>query len=136
MIQNRTAWLALVAALAMFLPGCMTTAKMNEVMSSWVGHDANELVASWGPPQQVMPDGRGGQIFAYFQDRQYTSPGFSTTTSTATASAWGNYNYATATGYGTSNTVTTPPQTHRWTVSRTFWVDKNGRIYRWAWKGL
>ena len=136
MISKHGTWLALVGSLVLLLPGCMTTAKMNKIMASWVGHDANELIAAWGPPQQVMPDGRGGQIFAFFQDRQYTSPGFSSTTSTASATAWGTYNYATATGYGTSNTVTMPPQTYRWIVSRTFWVDKDGRIYRWAWKGL
>ena len=83
-----------------------------------------------------MLDGSGGQILIYLQDRQSTSQGYSTTTSSASANAWGNYNYATATGYGMSNTVTTPPQTDRWTVSRSFWVDKDGRIYRWAWKGL
>ena len=89
----------------------MTPEKMNEIISSWVGDNANELIASWGTPQQVMPDGSGGQILIYLQDRQSTSPGYSMTTSSASANARDNYNYATATGYGMSNTVTTPPQT-------------------------
>ena len=134
---KRYSFLAITTAFVILLvTGCITPGKMNEIMSSWVGDNANNLIASWGPPQQVMPDGSGGQILIYLQDRQSTSPGYSTTTSSASANAWGNYNYATATGYGTSNTVTTPPKTDRWTVSRSFWVDKDGRIYRWAWKGL
>lgn len=125
-----------LAFLASVLPGCMTAGKMNEIMASWVGHDVNSLIAAWGPPQQVMPDGKGGQIFSYFETRQYSTPGYSTTTSQVRASAWGMPNYASASAYGTSNTVTTAPQTYAWTVSRTFWVDANGRIYSWAWRGL
>ena len=138
MTERRSALLAIATAFAILLvAGCMTPGKMNEIMSSWVGDECQQLDRiTRGPPQQVMPDGSGGQILIYLQDREYTSPGHSTTTSTTTANAWGNYNYATATGYGTSDTVTTPPKTERWTVSRSFWVDKDGRIYRWAWKGL
>ncbi|MGH8462355.1 MAG: hypothetical protein ACRESS_12170 [Stenotrophobium sp.] len=41
------------------LQGC---ASINEKMASFMGHDESDLIASWGPPSQVMDDGNGGQI--------------------------------------------------------------------------
>lgn len=134
--KNHSGKLILASALSICLTGCMTPKKMDQMMSSWVGHSADDLIASWGPPQQTMPDGSEGQIFVYLEQRHYTTPGYSNTTSNAYATAYGNYNYATASGYGTSSTFTTPPQSYAWTVSRTFWINKERRIYRWAWRGL
>jgi hypothetical protein len=62
-----------------FIPGC---ASINKTMQSWVGNHQSDLIANWGPPQQVMDDGRGGKIFIYFTTRSFTSPGHSTTTVT------------------------------------------------------
>lgn len=36
-----------------------------ETMNSWLGVDRNQLIATWGPPDRVMTDGRGGEIFVY-----------------------------------------------------------------------
>ena len=38
--------------------------------------------------------------------------------------------------YGTATTTYTPPETQGYTASHTFFVDSNGTVYRWAWKGL
>ena len=104
-----------------FCAGCMTEQKMNEIMKSWEGSNIDDVIASWGPPSQVIDDSRGGKIMTWTEFRSYTSPGTATTT---------NY------GFGTSYTNYTPGQTATWTNSRTFWVDGNGIIYKWAWKGL
>ena len=39
-------------------------------------------------------------------------------------------------GSATSSPTYTPPKTYGYNASRMFWADKNGRIYRWSWKGL
>lgn len=117
--------------------GC---ASIDKTMQSWVGHSANDLIASWGPPQQVFSDGQGGQVLVYTQVRQWTSPGRATTNTYGTANTYGNIygNSYSANTYGsaTSTTTYTPAQTHGYAASRTFWVNSGGGIYRYAWKGL
>lgn len=117
--------LVIVVALA----GC---ASISETMETWVGHHQSDLIASWGPPQQVLDDGQGGKILVYTEIRSFTAPGSATTTVTGSTYGYGNTAYGRATGYTTYN----PPQTTSYDASRTFWVDQNGRIYRWSWKGL
>ena len=112
-----------------FISGC---ASINKTMQSWVGNHQSDLIASWGPPQQVMDDGRGGRIFIYPTTRSLTSPGHSTTTVTGSAYGSGSYAYGSATGY----TTYTPPQTSSYNAYRMFWIDSNGYVYRWAWRGL
>ncbi len=41
---------ALLFALLFGALGCATTAKYKAKLQTWIGHDANELVQSWGPP--------------------------------------------------------------------------------------
>jgi hypothetical protein len=120
--------LILVLAL-LFISGC---ASINKTMQSWMGHHQSDLIASWGPPQQIMDDGQGGKIFIYSTTRTFTSPGHSTTTVSGSAYGTGSYAYGTATGH----TTYTPPQTSSYNAYRMFWIDKNGYIYRWAWRGL
>ena len=111
------------------LAGC---ASINKTMESWMGHDQSDLIANWGPPQQVMDDGRGGKIFVYTTTRSHTAPGSSTTTVTGSAYGYGDTVYGTATGHTTYN----PPRTTSYNAYRMFWIDQTGRIYRWSWKGL
>ena len=113
-------------------------------MQSLVGQPSTELVARWGPPHQRMPDGHGGEIWTYFEQREWTTPGEATTTSYGTTNASGNPfgNPSSASYSGSSSsqsttvTVYTPAQTHSYTVHRTFFLNSDGIIYRWAWKGL
>ena len=72
--------LVLLSIIICSLAGCVTSSKMNEVMSSWMGHNVNDLIASWGPPSTVLSDGNGGQILAYDQSRQFVTQGSSSTT--------------------------------------------------------
>src|SRR5205809_754792 len=98
----------LVAALLLFaLVGCV--ARINRVMDSWVGSQASDLMAKWGPPDQTMDDGAGGRILIYTQIRSYTTPGTATTQSTSST---------------TASTVYSPPQTQSWKAHRMFWVNK------------
>jgi hypothetical protein len=73
-------------------------------MESWVGHDQNDLIAAWGPPQQILDDGNGGKILVYVATRSYTSPGHANTIVNGSAYTYGNSTYGSA--YG--NTTYTP----------------------------
>ena len=121
--------LATIIALAL-VTGC--AARINAIMQSWEGNHVSDLIASWGPPTQVVPDGSGGQILIYASTRAFTAPGYSTTTITGSTYGSGTYAYGQATGH----TTYTPPTTTSYTAYRMFWVNEQGRIYRWAWRGL
>ena len=101
---------------------------ISKTLQSWVGHNYNDLFASWGPPQQVFSDGRGGQIFVYTYSRSWVQPGRATTT--YNANTYGNYTY------GSATTVYSPSSVQGYDAYRMFWADQNGIIYSWAWRGL
>ena len=134
----------IILASAVVFSGCMTSEKMNTLMASWVDHNMNDLIASWGPPISTMSDGNGGQILIYDQSSQIVLPGSATTTTTSTANVNAAYrqngNYGTAnaqvSGTGSSQTTYTPPTVIPINRKRMFWVDSGGRIYRWSWQGL
>ena len=135
-----------ITVLAMLVSGCATA--INKQMQSWVGANVNDLIASWGPPQQTMPDGEGGQILIYAENRTWTMPGKAVTTTTGFANTSGNINtntYGNQThgnisgntyGNAQSTTTYTPPQTTGYTAQRMFWADSKGIIYRWSWRGF
>ncbi len=110
------------------LSGCMTTEKMNQIMSSWVGSHIGDLIADWGPPAQVIDDGSGGKIYCYQYSSTVYMPG--------TTSTYGNaYSYGNTATFNTSS-YSSPGYSIPINKSRMFWVDKDGIIYRWSWKGF
>lgn len=123
------------------LSGCITP---DAAMKSLLNQPTSELVARWGPPQQRMPDGQGGEIWIYLLQRQWTTPGQVNTTVNGTANSsgnlYGNPNGATYQGNtnvsGTANTTYTPPKTDGYTAFREFFINSSGIIYRYSWKGL
>jgi hypothetical protein len=119
--------LALAAVLAlMFTTGCVEA--INQKMASWEDHQVSELLVSWGPPQQLFDDGEGGRILVYTYTRAYTVPGSAVTQTTGTISG--------TSLWATSVTTYNPAQTYGWKAYRMFWVNSDGRIYRWAWHGV
>ena len=115
---------------SIILSGC--AGRINNIMSSWEGSHYSDLIASWGPPQSVFEDGSGGRILVYTQVRSWTAPGSSVTRTTGTATVYDNYIW----GSSTSRTTYIPPATYAYSAYRMFWINSNGFIYRWAWKGL
>jgi len=111
----------------LFFSGCIS-----QIMTSWENHHYGELIGSWGPPQQVFNDGYGGRILVYTESRAWVSPGKSNTYVTGNATIYDNYIW----GSATATTYYTPPQVYGYTAYRMFWINKQGIIYRWAWKGL
>lgn len=114
-----------------FLSSCFTE-RINKMMKSWTRAHYGNLIASWGPPQMVFDDGYGGRILIYTTQRVFIAPGKSTTYTTGSATAYDNYIW----GSATSNTYYTPSRTYGYTAYRMFWINKEGYIYRWAWRGL
>ena len=129
-MRTRVVWA--IAAISFALIGSGCAANVNKMMESWMGHHVSELIASWGPPQQVIDLGEEGKVYVWSAVRSFTTPGSATTTTTGSATVYGS----TAFGSAQSTTTYTPPQTTSRTATRSFWVDKNGRIYLWAWRGF
>jgi len=119
--------LVLLLACAVFLSGCVDNDK---IMASWEGHDVSDVITSWGPPGQVLDD-PPGKIMTWFSQRNFVSPGYSQTNSTGSAYIDGN----TISGQSQSYTTTMPARVSGYTATRTFWVNGQGKIYRWAWRG-
>ena len=127
--MKRFSLLAITMIALISMGGC--AARINNIMSSWVGHHYSELFVSWGPPQYVFDDGAGGRVLVWAATRTYIVPGKSTTYTTGSATVWDNYIW----GSATSHTTYTPAQTYSWTAYRAFWIRRHGKIYRWAWRG-
>jgi hypothetical protein len=113
--------------MALSITGC--TAQMNQMMQSWEGHHYSKVVAKWGPPTRVIDESNGGKMMIWEETKTVTSPGYAQT------QPYGAYskNVLMPTSY---RTTYIPPQTNTYTKSRTFWVNSEGIIYRWAWKGF
>ncbi len=137
-MKKKLALLFIIVLLFHAITGCASM--INAEMEPWNGRSMNDLVASWGPPSQIMSDGQGGQILIYSIDRTWVTPGQATTNTYENANIYGNTYNNTYSGniYGTARSTTdyTPPQTNGYIALRMFWVDGSGRIYRWSWKGF
>ena len=91
--------------LSLAIIGLLTSCtSKKEVMKSWVGESKQNLIISWGPPEQIIEDGEGGEILAY--SRQVNAP----------VSYYANNSYQT-----TSITEF---------EYQIFWVNSEGKIYQ------
>ncbi len=135
-MKIRSKHITIVIFLISMLFGCVN---VDEVMKSWLNHNANDLIARWGPPNQTFSDGNSGQVFVYTQQRQWVTPGTSTTTTSGyantTGGVYGNMFNANTYGNATSTTTYTPAHVQGYEASRTFWINSYGNIYRYAWRG-
>lgn len=101
---------------ALLLMGCAS--KINEMMDSWVGHHQSDLIAQWGPPNEVSSDGQGGAILIYYKWVDLgQKPGEINT------DMMGNATY-------------TAPEKRGYRRVRMFYVNAEGFIYRWRWQGF
>ena len=66
-----TRLIATIFLLLTLIPQCLADTNfdaINNQMQVWVGHSRDELIASFGAPQQTMDDGRGGVIYVYIEN--------------------------------------------------------------------
>ena len=116
-MKNYTIKFALLFLTLFFFYGCSTGEEISKAMNSWVGSHYSDMMLKWGPPTYSTSDGKGGQILVYQYDRNGGSiPG-----------------YATKIG---KTIFYTAPQNISYTAERMFWVNADGIIYSWRWKGL
>lgn len=115
-------------AILVILP-LSSCSSINKQMASWVGHHQSQLIQSWGPPQNAVPDGNGGQILIYSQNVNLgQTPGQMNTYHSGNIMG-GMYS-------GNSTTSYTLPQQNTYSRTRMFYVNSEGVIYNWRWQGL
>ena len=90
---------------------------INRIMDSWVGHYQSKLIANWGPPTKIVPDGKGGNIITY----------------ESLKGTWGNVKDKHIVG-GTH--YPTRPRQPGYAATRIFYVNEKGIIYSWKWSGF
>jgi len=110
---------------AILVAGCGSITK---TLQTWVGHNYDELIASWGPPTQFFSNGKGGAIFIYANTTTWVQPGSANT-------YYSDSTFGSST-YGQATTYYTPAVVQSYTSYRMFWIDSTGTIYSVAWKGL
>ena len=96
--------------------GAGTSSKKNygEILNSWIGHDVNDLVRSWGPPTETLRLPNGTTILVY--DRQGTPVTLQPT-------------------HRDPLRGTFPGDVTSFVCRTRMEVDTSGRITRWAYEG-
>lgn len=111
----------------------------SEKLESWVGHDADELVSSWGPPDSAYQLNDGGLVIEYVDRRTVTTggmPSYRPMTTYDNGSVYGNGGVV---QYGGTTTTyvptTTPVRTHDMHCTTRFTADAQNIIVHWSYKG-
>ncbi len=113
----------IVLTLVLTISACATTAKYEEILQLWVGHDVNKLVNSWGYPQSSFEAPNGNKVYVYGNSGSFTMPTQTNTT----------YNVVGNSVYG--NSTTTGGQTLNFWCRTYFEVDSSNTIVTWRWEG-
>jgi hypothetical protein len=111
------------------------SARVNGGMSSWQGESKHALVMAWGMPARTADDGDGGEIVAYYFQHRTSDPG---------SPGIRLPSYTNCSGYQTVNCTTTggqtilarAPSSDVYYCERFFYVNRDGRIYNFSWKGV
>ncbi|MEZ8990095.1 hypothetical protein AB4571_15345 [Vibrio breoganii] len=109
------------------LSGCATTERYNAILDTWMGHDTEELVNSWGYPDNsfVAPNGNKVYVYGYQASTYVPQTNYTTTT----------YNAVGGTLYGNSTTNSVGGYTVQHNCTTFFEVDESGTLVNWRWKG-
>ncbi len=113
----------LLVMICLGLAGCATTAGYQQVLDTWIGHDAADLTSSWGYPSSQMQAPNGNKVYVYNRGNQFTTP--MQTSINGQRTPWGYQ----ATAY------TTGGQTLTFRCNTFFEVDSGNKIIRWRWEG-
>jgi len=108
----------ILVVLALSLSSCLM---VTNSMRRFEGRNVTDLYAAWGPPAEAYDDGNGGLVLVYTEARgtYYCPPSLS----------WEISRRGTLIRYA-------PEVIASYDARRVFWVDKNGVVYKWMWKGL
>jgi len=128
---------------ALLLSSCATSGKFKSTMDSWVGRTADDMVASWGPPQSSYRMSDGRQVLQWSRSGSFYMPGMTTTRpvttyNSGTVNAYGTGGYGTANYAGTSTTylpVQSPGYNIPMTCTVRMTVSPQGVVTSWASQG-
>jgi hypothetical protein len=109
----------LTAALAA-TPGCASR-RFDAMMRSWDGRSIDDLFRTWGPPNYLYSNGKGGQVAVYVPT---PVPGASRTSDAAERLR-----------RAASTRLYDESMTDAWPIYRIFFTDNSGRIARSEWRG-
>src|SRR5450756_1593426 len=110
------------------LVGCASS--VNDMMKSWEGHSAEDLIAKWGVPSIILDNPGGpGKILVYNFHTQYTTPEMLATPGRSYTTGYidANGNWQSTTTY-TPGLPGTPASTYEYEKSRVFFIDERGVI--------
>ena len=113
----------ILAIFLVILTGCATSAKYNAILDSWMGKDVNNLVNSWGYPQNSFKAPNGNTVYVYGHSGSYTMP----TQTNTTHNVVGNTVY--------SNSQTTGGQTLNFWCRTFIEANEQNIIVNWRWEG-
>ncbi len=109
----------ILVVLALSLSSCLM---VTNSMRRFEGRNVTDLYAAWVPPNEVYDDGSGGRVLVYVYVRGYY------------------YRPPMISGKiypgGTALVTYTPEAVASYDARRVYWVNKDGIVYRWEWKGL
>ena len=71
--------LMIALTLVLLLNACATEEGYRQVVQSWVGFHADQLVSARGPPQSVYQLSNGGEVLEYDQQAQRQYGGYTST---------------------------------------------------------
>ena len=127
-------YVAIIALL--ILNACATEEGYRQIVESWVGSHADQLVSAAGPPQSVYQLSNGGEVLQYDQQRQVQRGGYTSTTyqpqTTYSSGSVNTYGAYSGTGYGNYSgsstswvpvTTTTPVVTSTYRCVTRFTTD-------------
>jgi len=123
----------LILILLLILEGCVSEAEMLE--QEWCGKYRNNLIAIMGAPDNVMSDGKGGEIFTYIKTDSFTTPGYTTTRVTPQGQPYlesiaGPELKAVLESRRKTESIYYPPQTHTSVTKTSFWINSAALIYK------
>lgn len=118
---------SIVLLLIFILTGCATEAKYSAKLDTWIGHNIQELINSWGYPDNTLQAPNGNTVYVYgYNATSYIPPTYNTTS---------NYNVIGNSVYGNSTTSSYGGYNIQHSCTTFIEIDSSNTIVRWQWKG-
>ncbi len=116
-----------VATCALVLGGCGKS--YQEILNSWVNHDVNELIRSWGAPNSTFRMPNGNIVLIFESGSSYTEP-VTVQPGQTTARVYGNTVYS-----QTTPATIRGGDTIHFSCRTEIETNQEGRIVYWRYQG-
>lgn len=138
--DERTIKAITLVALISLISGCATTKNYESILDTWLGSSADDLVASWGPPQNSYTLSDGGKVLEYLKQDSFQIGGFTYSVPVTTHHSGTVSSYTSGiSSYDGSSTTYVQKQAPVHTITSKcitrFVVDAKHIINRWTWEG-